>query len=83
MAYTNCDACGRLFTKGNYCPVCLKVSISTNLPFLNGSRNRIQPCIIGGSSHNSLRSNFFLSLRVYLFFSQNLSAAYLISSVIF
>ncbi|XP_047157204.1 uncharacterized protein LOC124828041 [Vigna umbellata] len=25
MAYTNCDACGRLFTKGNYCPVCLKV----------------------------------------------------------
>ncbi|RDX97425.1 Histone-lysine N-methyltransferase 2B [Mucuna pruriens] len=25
MAYTCCDACGRLFTKGNYCPVCLKV----------------------------------------------------------
>ncbi|XP_020214568.1 uncharacterized protein LOC109798639 isoform X1 [Cajanus cajan] len=25
MSYTCCDACGRLFTKGNYCPVCLKV----------------------------------------------------------
>lgn len=23
--YTCCDACGRLFMKGNYCPVCLKV----------------------------------------------------------
>ncbi|EOA29929.1 hypothetical protein CARUB_v10013022mg [Capsella rubella] len=25
LAYTCCDACGRLFLKGNYCPVCLKV----------------------------------------------------------
>ncbi|RAL48874.1 hypothetical protein DM860_001194 [Cuscuta australis] len=25
LEYTCCDACGRLFTKGNYCPVCLKV----------------------------------------------------------
>ncbi|XP_074285152.1 uncharacterized protein LOC141610791 [Silene latifolia] len=25
LQYTCCDACGRLFTKGNYCPVCLKV----------------------------------------------------------
>ncbi|GMH30639.1 hypothetical protein Nepgr_032482 [Nepenthes gracilis] len=25
LGYTCCDACGRLFTKGNYCPVCLKV----------------------------------------------------------
>lgn len=31
MAYTNCDACGRLFTKGNYCPVCLKVSMLASL----------------------------------------------------
>ncbi|XP_010257186.1 PREDICTED: uncharacterized protein LOC104597390 [Nelumbo nucifera] len=25
LGYTFCDACGRLFLKGNYCPVCLKV----------------------------------------------------------
>ncbi|KAL9685655.1 hypothetical protein QQ045_023106 [Rhodiola kirilowii] len=25
LGYTCCDSCGRLFTKGNYCPVCLKV----------------------------------------------------------
>jgi hypothetical protein len=25
MAYTTCDACGRLFVKDKYCPVCLKV----------------------------------------------------------
>ncbi|KFK38256.1 hypothetical protein AALP_AA3G089500 [Arabis alpina] len=25
LSYTCCDACGRLFVKGNYCPVCLKV----------------------------------------------------------
>ncbi|KAF8403799.1 hypothetical protein HHK36_011905 [Tetracentron sinense] len=25
LRYTCCDACGRLFVKGNYCPVCLKV----------------------------------------------------------
>ncbi|TYI13116.1 hypothetical protein ES332_A08G036200v1 [Gossypium tomentosum] len=25
LEYTCCDACGRLFVKGNYCPVCLKV----------------------------------------------------------
>nr|XP_043625810.1 uncharacterized protein LOC122597262 [Erigeron canadensis] len=25
LGYTCCDACGRLFVKGNYCPVCLKV----------------------------------------------------------
>ncbi|KAF6168361.1 hypothetical protein GIB67_018201 [Kingdonia uniflora] len=25
LGYTFCDACGRLFVKGNYCPVCLKV----------------------------------------------------------
>ncbi|XP_021736150.1 uncharacterized protein LOC110702701 isoform X1 [Chenopodium quinoa] len=25
LGYTCCDACGRLFTKGNYCPACLKV----------------------------------------------------------
>ncbi|KAB5541023.1 hypothetical protein DKX38_013997 [Salix brachista] len=25
LGYTGCDACGRLFVKGNYCPVCLKV----------------------------------------------------------
>ncbi|XP_057790090.1 uncharacterized protein LOC131007027 isoform X2 [Salvia miltiorrhiza] len=25
LGYTCCDACGRLFGKGNYCPVCLKV----------------------------------------------------------
>ncbi|KAJ4813076.1 Histone-lysine N-methyltransferase 2B [Rhynchospora pubera] len=25
LSYTNCDACGRLFVKGKYCPVCLKV----------------------------------------------------------
>ncbi|CAL8113965.1 unnamed protein product [Prunus armeniaca] len=25
LGYTCCDACGRLFAKGNYCPVCLKV----------------------------------------------------------
>ncbi|KAL8171488.1 hypothetical protein V2J09_023292 [Rumex salicifolius] len=25
LGYTCCDACGRLFTKGNYCPVCLRV----------------------------------------------------------
>ncbi|XP_028799794.1 uncharacterized protein LOC114755092 isoform X2 [Neltuma alba] len=25
LGYTCCDACGRLFMKGNYCPVCLKV----------------------------------------------------------
>ncbi|KAI4339070.1 hypothetical protein MLD38_024052 [Melastoma candidum] len=25
LQYTCCDACGRLFVKGNYCPVCLKV----------------------------------------------------------
>ncbi|KAG8093181.1 hypothetical protein GUJ93_ZPchr0012g20976 [Zizania palustris] len=25
LGYTSCDACGRLFVKGNYCPVCLKV----------------------------------------------------------
>ncbi|XP_015936940.1 uncharacterized protein LOC107462791 [Arachis duranensis] len=25
LGYTCCDACGRLFLKGNYCPVCLKV----------------------------------------------------------
>ncbi|KAH6810708.1 PHD finger family protein, partial [Perilla frutescens var. frutescens] len=24
LGYTCCDACGRLFGKGNYCPVCLK-----------------------------------------------------------
>ncbi|KAG1342212.1 hypothetical protein COCNU_05G004410 [Cocos nucifera] len=24
LGYTCCDACGRLFVKGNYCPVCLK-----------------------------------------------------------
>ncbi|CAL5358407.1 unnamed protein product [Camellia sinensis] len=26
LGYTCCDACGRLFVKGNYCPVCLKVT---------------------------------------------------------
>ncbi|XP_040994816.1 uncharacterized protein LOC121241203 isoform X2 [Juglans microcarpa x Juglans regia] len=25
LGYTCCDACGRLFSKGNYCPACLKV----------------------------------------------------------
>jgi hypothetical protein len=25
LGHTCCDACGRLFVKGNYCPVCLKV----------------------------------------------------------
>nr|CAD1818444.1 unnamed protein product [Ananas comosus var. bracteatus] len=25
LSYTCCDACGRLFVKGKYCPVCLKV----------------------------------------------------------
>jgi hypothetical protein len=25
LGYTCCDACGRLFVKGNYCPICLKV----------------------------------------------------------
>ncbi|KAL3815090.1 hypothetical protein ACJIZ3_016358 [Penstemon smallii] len=25
LGYTCCDACGRLFVKNNYCPVCLKV----------------------------------------------------------
>eukprot|EP01018_Ginkgo_biloba_P032758 Gb_08461 [translate_table: standard] len=25
LGYTSCDACGRLFIKGKYCPVCLKV----------------------------------------------------------
>uniref|UniRef100_A0A3Q7EJ26 Uncharacterized protein n=1 Tax=Solanum lycopersicum TaxID=4081 RepID=A0A3Q7EJ26_SOLLC len=25
LGYTCCDACERLFVKGNYCPVCLKV----------------------------------------------------------
>ncbi|KAL0379873.1 UNVERIFIED_CONTAM: hypothetical protein Sangu_0051600 [Sesamum angustifolium] len=25
LGYTCCDACGRLFVKGNYCPFCLKV----------------------------------------------------------
>ncbi|KAG9456473.1 hypothetical protein H6P81_000981 [Aristolochia fimbriata] len=25
LGYTCCDACGRLFVKGKYCPVCLKV----------------------------------------------------------
>ncbi|CAG7890680.1 unnamed protein product [Brassica rapa] len=25
LSYTCCDACGRLFVKGNYCPLCLKV----------------------------------------------------------
>ncbi|XP_073105374.1 uncharacterized protein [Elaeis guineensis] len=25
LGYTCCDSCGRLFVKGNYCPVCLKV----------------------------------------------------------
>ncbi|KAI4302519.1 hypothetical protein MLD38_038253 [Melastoma candidum] len=25
LQYSCCDACGRLFVKGNYCPVCLKV----------------------------------------------------------
>ncbi|KAA3471508.1 Histone-lysine N-methyltransferase MLL [Gossypium australe] len=25
LEYTCCDACGRLFVKGNYCPICLKV----------------------------------------------------------
>eukprot|EP00898_Chlorokybus_atmophyticus_P000218 jgi/Chlat1/1197/Chrsp115S00738 len=25
FGYTLCDACGRLFKKGNYCPICLKV----------------------------------------------------------
>ncbi|EPS66312.1 hypothetical protein M569_08464, partial [Genlisea aurea] len=25
LGYTCCDACGRLFVKGNFCPVCLKV----------------------------------------------------------
>ncbi|KAK6933816.1 hypothetical protein RJ641_036710 [Dillenia turbinata] len=25
LGYTCCDACGRLFVKGNYCPVCLRV----------------------------------------------------------
>ncbi|XP_010547264.1 PREDICTED: histone-lysine N-methyltransferase 2C [Tarenaya hassleriana] len=25
LSYTCCDACGRLFVKGNYCPICLKV----------------------------------------------------------
>eukprot|EP00268_Persea_americana_P048871 TRINITY_DN5198_c0_g2_i5.p1 TRINITY_DN5198_c0_g2~~TRINITY_DN5198_c0_g2_i5.p1 ORF type:complete len:839 (-),score=164.74 TRINITY_DN5198_c0_g2_i5:613-3129(-) len=25
LGYTFCDACGRLFAKGKYCPVCLKV----------------------------------------------------------
>uniref|UniRef100_R7W7R3 Histone-lysine N-methyltransferase HRX n=1 Tax=Aegilops tauschii TaxID=37682 RepID=R7W7R3_AEGTA len=25
LGYTCCDACGRLFVKGNYCPVCLKI----------------------------------------------------------
>lgn len=28
LGYTCCDACGRLFGKGNYCPVCLKVLLS-------------------------------------------------------
>ncbi|RRT65837.1 hypothetical protein B296_00040739 [Ensete ventricosum] len=27
LGYTCCDACGRLFVKGNYCPVCLKVML--------------------------------------------------------
>lgn len=27
LGYTCCDACGRLFVKGNYCPVCLKVQM--------------------------------------------------------
>ncbi|CAK9216207.1 unnamed protein product [Sphagnum troendelagicum] len=25
LSYTMCDACGRLFVKGKYCPICLKV----------------------------------------------------------
>ncbi|KAM7268431.1 hypothetical protein ACFE04_010597 [Oxalis oulophora] len=25
LGHTCCDACGRLFVKGNYCPICLKV----------------------------------------------------------
>ncbi|KAL0847820.1 hypothetical protein Bca101_021067 [Brassica carinata] len=27
LGHTCCDACGRLFVKGNYCPVCLKISV--------------------------------------------------------
>ncbi|KAK6143165.1 hypothetical protein DH2020_023513 [Rehmannia glutinosa] len=30
LGYTCCDACGRLFVKGNYCPVCLKVYRDSN-----------------------------------------------------
>lgn len=33
LSYTNCDACGRLFVKGKYCPVCLKVVRKTKSVF--------------------------------------------------
>ncbi|KAL8542260.1 hypothetical protein ACS0TY_003213 [Phlomoides rotata] len=35
LGYTCCDACGRLFVKDNYCPVCLKVPLSALSIYLN------------------------------------------------
>lgn len=34
LSYSLCDACGRLFTRGKYCPICLKARIFTVSSFL-------------------------------------------------
>ena len=47
LGYTCCDACGRLFVKGNYCPVCLKVA-PLLLLFLGDTLGFIMLCSISG-----------------------------------
>lgn len=45
LGHTCCDACGRLFVKGNYCPVCLKVYFHILL-LVDSKACALFPCIL-------------------------------------
>ncbi|KAJ3670217.1 hypothetical protein LUZ60_010541 [Juncus effusus] len=57
LSYTNCDACGRLFVKGKYCPVCLKVyrdSEMTPMVCCDGCQQWVH-CVCDGISDEKYR----------------------------
>lgn len=58
LGYSCCDACGRLFVKGNYCPVCLKVLLLLDSLKCQSFLSCSQPNNVQG--HASFLFSFFL-----------------------
>ncbi|KAG2329266.1 hypothetical protein Bca52824_000446 [Brassica carinata] len=54
LGHTCCDACGRLFVKGNYCPVCLKLLPYTIRYLFTGTRKQHQWCVVTFASAGSI-----------------------------